>query len=643
MAEVKGLKIEIEADVTGVKKAFKELTSESKTTETQLKEVNRALKFDPDNVVLIEQKQKLLADAIEKTKGQLEQAEAAQKEFVESGGDIDSDQYTQLQIETEKLRGHLEYLEGQAEETAGGLEESADSTEQVTEAMDNASGSTGAWEVALGNLISNGIQKLTTALGDAVKGTFGLADNVLTLANNYGVSATAAYTLYQNQDLLDYSVGGLTRSMKEQYKELANGTDAYDELGITVKDANGDLLSQEKILVNTLEYLRGIDDPVQRAAEGVELLGNKYYEMGGILNTDQETFDSFKNGLLEQDEALEGNISGLVEFKDMIDGAKVALTDAAVSLGEFFGWLSDLDGLLPAILTVLTGLVAAWVAFGGAAKTAAAVQGLLNAVMAANPIGLVVIAVTALVAAFILLWNNCEEFREFWIKLWEKVKTSAQNAWKKIKGYFTDAWNVIKGIWGVAVTFFTGIWNGIKAVFSVVEAVLKGDFQGAWNGVKGIWEGAKTFFSDLWKQIKDVFSDASKIGTQIMEDILSGLTAMFHKVASQLKGWWEGIKTWFNNNPATGKVGTSTVIDKPGSRPGGATGEAYGLDYVPYNGFLASLHQGEAVLTASQANVWRNSGGGGGGSTVTINTQSLSQADIDYIVTVANRELGAAI
>jgi hypothetical protein len=85
--------------------------------------------------------------------------------------------------------------------------------------------------------------------------------------------------------------------------------------------------------------------------------------------------------------------------------------------------------------------------------------------MSANPIGLVIAAVTALVAAFVYLWNNCEEFRNFWINLWEVIKSAAKSAWeflKKIINGIIDGLNkLIRGIVSAINTIIRGI-NSIK-------------------------------------------------------------------------------------------------------------------------------------------------------------------------------------
>ena len=54
-----------------------------------------------------------------------------------------------------------------------------------------------------------------------------------------------------------------------------------------------------------------------------------------------------------------------------------------------------------------------------------------------------VIVTIALVAAFIYLWNNCEEFRQYWIDLWESIKEIAEAVWNGIKNTATTVWTAI--------------------------------------------------------------------------------------------------------------------------------------------------------------------------------------------------------
>lgn len=129
-------------------------------------------------------------------------------------------------------------------------------------------------------------------------------------------------------------------------------------------------------------------------------------------------------------------------------------------------------------------------AFAGIAKVVSGAIGLakgamalFNAVLAANPIVLVVAAIAGLVAAIIYLWNNCEWFREFWIKLWDKIKSVASNAAGKIKEVFEDVKTALKNL----KDKFSNIFDQIKNNVSRVVNTIKDKISGAINKVKELF------------------------------------------------------------------------------------------------------------------------------------------------------------
>jgi hypothetical protein len=86
------------------------------------------------------------------------------------------------------------------------------------------------------------------------------------------------------------------------------------------------------------------------------------------------------------------------------------------------------------------------------------------------------------------------------------------------------------------------------------------------------------------------------------------------------------------------QVNTSTTSNTDGSHAGG-------LDYVPFDGYIAELHRGEMVLTSAEADWYRRGNAMGRGTVqkvfnLTINTQSLSKSDMDMLVDYVNGKLG---
>lgn len=201
-------------------------------------------------------------------------------------------------------------------------------------------------------------------------------------------------------------------------------------------------------------------------------------------------------------------------------------------------------GLITAITTALAGMSAAEV-------VAAAKTWLLNAAMAANPIGLVIAAIAGLVAAFVVLWNKSDKFREFWINLWDKIKTSAAVVIEFIKIAFKNTWEAIKKVWDVAGKYFEGVWKAIKLVFSVVKSVLTGNFSDAWNGIKAIWSIVSGWFNDnVVKPVHDFFTGMWDNVKKGASDAWNGITETFSHVADwfhdKFSNAWQRVKDVFS-------------------------------------------------------------------------------------------------
>ena len=105
---------------------------------------------------------------------------------------------------------------------------------------------------------------------------------------------------------------------------------------------------------------------------------------------------------------------------------------------------------------------------------------------------------------------------------------------------------------------------------------------------------------ELIASLADTFTDKdwAKIGTDIINSLWSGLKSAWNSVASWFSGVWDSL---FNRSVSVGTDGSGRVW---------TNSHATGLNYVPYDEYQATLHRGEAVLTAAEARVWRNGGSG---------------------------------
>lgn len=171
----------------------------------------------------------------------------------------------------------------------------------------------------------------------------------------------------------------------------------------------------------------------------------------------------------------------------------------------------------------------------------------LGAAMMANPVGAVIAIIAALVAIFIVLWNKCEGFRNFFINLWENIKNATMTAVDAIGKFFGDLWNKIQRAMAPVGDFFKGIWDGIVGVFSGAASWFGDVFSAAWNGIQQAFAWAVNFFSNVWNGITGVFNNVAGWFGNVFSSAWDGITRAFSGVGSFFWGVWNGITGIFQN------------------------------------------------------------------------------------------------
>ena len=260
--------------------------------------------------------------------------------------------------------------------------------------------------------------------------------------------------------------------------------------------------------------------------------------LGGDMTKLGSQFEGVQIALYEKFEpALRAGVAALSKLLDVFNwlidnGAEVAatITGVATAVGTFLAIINR-----QAIITAFTtGLTAIKTAFLG-----------VNAVMAANPIGLVISAIAGLVAAFVILWNKSEKFRNFWKGLWAGIKKTAEPIIKAIAEWFSAAWDNIKQTWGAVTAWFSGLWDGIKAVFSAIGEFFGGVFSAAWDGIKAVWETVANWFNDnVVEPIKAFFAPLVEFFTaawNIIEELAEGCW-------NAIKAIWSAVFNWYKSH-----------------------------------------------------------------------------------------------
>ncbi len=207
------------------------------------------------------------------------------------------------------------------------------------------------------------------------------------------------------------------------------------------------------------------------------------------------------------------------EKKAMLANIALKIKDKAETL--FLHALYAKDAVVKGISTAAT-----W------AQTAAMTA--FNAVMSANPIALVVIAIVALVAAIVVAYKKSETFRAIVAKAFETIKNVAGMVLPAIAEFFKKAWAEIQSVWNTVKPYFQQIWDVIKQVFSAVSSVLGKFFRQAWEVIQNIWQAVQPFFQSLWNTIEAIF--------KVVAPILGGF---FKSAWAIIKGVWQIAGQYF--------------------------------------------------------------------------------------------------
>lgn len=324
-----------------------------------------------------------------------------------------------------------------------------------------------------------------------------------------------------------------------------------------IKNAVQPLIDRFKEYVKSGE---ASEDITNRLKDAIDLLAAVYEDVSGFVKDVVKGFKDIYEWGKKNETAVQliatafGTLTAALVAYNIANGIKNA--GGIVELAQLALLQVQIWGLTVAE-TVATAATTAW----GAAVA-----------FLTSPVTLVILAIGALIAIFILLWNNCDGFREFFLKMWDNIKKKwaecqpfFEALWEAVKTAFSIAkdflvagfklaWENIKLVWSVAVDYFKLIWNNIKAIFSVVKTFLGGAFKTAWEAIKLVWSVVTGYFKNVWNTIKGIFSVVKSVlsgdfkgAWEAIKNIVKGWASYFKNVWNQIKNVFSSVKSWFGN------------------------------------------------------------------------------------------------
>ena len=425
----------------------------------------------------------------------------------------------------------------------------------------------------LGLVLTEGISQIASQLyGDA----FGSAvfDQLSRVTGIFETFFDMIFGSLSKQDNIDIlTMLGFSEGAANQIVNIADNIRVTFE---NISSAIGDVIG---IVGDFVGDLLGIKDGEQ----GVNLLGTAFESVTNFIRKASENFSKFTKWLKDSPIAL-----------DLLKSAVVGITSAWAGYKAVMTVIKGIEVIRNATLSITNGLMLAQFVRTGALTTAEAANaaatmgasgafGIFNAVLAANPIGLIVTAVAALTAALVWFFTQTETGQKIWSSFVDWIK----QAWQGIADFFVGLWSGIsegastlwdgvvttwnayveslKAMWNAVVTFFSDLWASIKeaastawtlittAVMMVVQPFIDG-FMNIWNnisdGLTQVWEGIKMIFEGAWEFIKSIFLGA----ILIIIDLVTGnfdqlgvdLSLIWEGIKNGISLIWEGIKTYFS-------------------------------------------------------------------------------------------------
>lgn len=387
--------------------------------------------------------------------------------------------------------------------------------------------------------LKGGTTELSTALGI-------LADN--------GIKGSEGGTILRN------AITSLTSPTSRAQKEL-------DALGVSVFDSEGNMRSMNDIMMDldsSMSNMTGKERAEamskifnKRDLKGIEALlagaGDRWNELSGYIDDAQGSAQKMADTQLDN---LQGDITLL---KSAWEGLRISISDkvtpALRGLVQALTWaIEHASTIGPIILGVATAfsVFAVAINIGNIITAVTTAMTALNAVLVANPIGIVVALIAGLVVAFTALWKNNEEFRNRVIEIWNSVKEVFVSVFTAIKSAASTIWNGIKD----------NIINPIKNTYTTVVSTLTSMRDRASN----IWGSVKSVATTAWTAVKNAvlspIRSAQSVASSIWNRLKSSASSTFNSIRSTAASVWNGIKNAITRPIESAKSTISGIMKK---------------------------------------------------------------------------------
>lgn len=381
---IKGITVEIGGDTTGLSKALSGVNKEIKSTQTQLKSVNKLLKLDPTNTTLLQQKQQLLKTAISETKDKLTQLKSVQDQMDEGlkNGTVTQQQYDAWQREIVETENELKNLQKELDNSSTAMTKLTAAGEKLQSVGDTISGvgkkmlPVTAGITALGTAANfeSAMSQVQATMGitkDSMSEVDGQSVNTMDTLTNLAkeMGETTAFSATECAEALNYLAlaGYDTQQMCDTLPtvlnlaaaggmELATAsdmvTDAMSALGMETSDADVMVDQMAKTASST-------NTSVEQLGEGILKIGATARNVrGGTAELNTSLGILANNGI----KGAEGGThlrNVILSLQQGCEDGAIAVGDMSVQVYDAEGNMRSLNDILGDMSTAMDGMTAA--------------------------------------------------------------------------------------------------------------------------------------------------------------------------------------------------------------------------------------------------------------------------------------------
>lgn len=449
---------------------------------------------------------------------------------------------------------------------------------------------------SLAGTYSYSLEDVSTALGvmanAGVKGSMA-GTSLSSVITRLGTNTSGARDAIEALGVQFYNTDGTARPLGDVLVDLCDATanmttEQKASLASTVAGAE----AQKGLLAILNQGSSAYTDLNQKLKESSgnadEMAGTLESGLGGAIRSLSSAWEGFKIKLAQKFEVpLSDLIHKLADFITSsaipaLDNFVSAITPVVTALVNFGKWMQEGSAgaeLLKGVIVAVTAAFTAWQTIATAqslwSKLTKGIQGAktaftaLNTAMATNPIGVVIAVITALVAAFIYLWNTSEGFRNFWIGLWEAVKSAFNTAVEAvstgIQNFITGFQNFIADIEQFIGNLKQGIQNGLDAIhqawddaWNTIQTTVEGIFYAISETVSNFVDGVQAFFQGLYEGVQaawDTICNVVQVGIMFVQELLNAAVEIlmipwnfiWTNFGEAITSAWEGFKQIISN------------------------------------------------------------------------------------------------